>query len=42
VDGLLDLRIAELRAAWSATLPALFGAPEVAVGAVPTGAVPTS
>jgi phosphoribosylformylglycinamidine synthase len=42
VDGLLDLRIAELRAAWSATLPALFGAPEVAVGAVPAGAVPTS
>ncbi|HEY0402719.1 MAG TPA: AIR synthase-related protein, partial [Blastococcus sp.] len=42
VEGLLDLRIAELRAAWSATLPALFGAPEVAVGAVPAGAVPTS
>jgi phosphoribosylformylglycinamidine synthase II len=42
VDGLLDLRIAELRAAWSATLPALFGAPEVAVGSVPAGTVPTS
>jgi phosphoribosylformylglycinamidine synthase len=42
VDGLLDLSIAELRAAWSATLPALFGAPEIAVGSVPAGAVPTS
>jgi phosphoribosylformylglycinamidine synthase len=42
LHGLLDLRIAELRAAWSATLPALFGAPEVAVGSVPAGAVPTS
>jgi phosphoribosylformylglycinamidine synthase subunit PurL len=42
VEGLLDLAIAELRAAWSATLPALFGAPEVAVGSVPAGTVPTS
>ena len=42
VDGLLDLRLAELRAAWTATLPALFGTPEAAVGAVPVGAVPTS
>jgi phosphoribosylformylglycinamidine synthase len=41
VDG-LELGLAELRAAWSATLPALFGTPEVAVSAVPTGAVPTS
>jgi phosphoribosylformylglycinamidine synthase len=41
VDG-LQLGIAELRAAWSATLPALFGTPEAAVGAVPVGAVPTS
>jgi phosphoribosylformylglycinamidine synthase len=41
VDG-LELGLAELRAAWSATLPALFGTPEVTVGAVPTGAVPTS
>jgi phosphoribosylformylglycinamidine synthase len=42
VDGLLDLELTELRAAWTATLPALFGTPEAAVGAVPTGAVPTS
>jgi phosphoribosylformylglycinamidine synthase II len=42
VDGLLDLPLAELRAAWTATLPALFGTPEATVGAVPTGAVPTS
>jgi phosphoribosylformylglycinamidine synthase len=42
VDGLLDLQLAELRAAWTATLPALFGTPEATVGAVPTGAVPTS
>jgi phosphoribosylformylglycinamidine synthase II len=41
VDG-LELGLAELRAAWSATLPALFGAPEVAVGTVPAGTVPTS
>ncbi|MET0763571.1 MAG: AIR synthase related protein, partial [Blastococcus sp.] len=42
VEGLLDLPLAELRAAWTATLPALFGTPEATVGAVPTGAVPTS
>jgi phosphoribosylformylglycinamidine synthase len=42
VEGLVELAVAELRAAWSATLPALFGTPEAAVGAVPTGAVPTS
>jgi phosphoribosylformylglycinamidine synthase subunit PurL len=42
VDGLLDLQISVLRAAWSATLPTLFGTPEATVGAVPTGAVPTS
>ncbi|HLM07471.1 MAG TPA: phosphoribosylformylglycinamidine synthase subunit PurL [Blastococcus sp.] len=42
VDGVLDLRLAELRAAWTATLPALFGSPEVAVGTVPAGTVPTS
>ena len=43
VDGLLELALAELRAAWSATLPALFGdARGQRVGAVPAGAVPTS
>jgi phosphoribosylformylglycinamidine synthase len=42
LDGVLDLPLAELRAAWSATLPALFGRPEVAVGTVPAGTVPTS
>jgi len=42
VDGLPDLPLAELRAAWSATLPALFGSPEATVGAVPAGTVPTS
>jgi phosphoribosylformylglycinamidine synthase len=42
VDGLPELPLAELRAAWTATLPALFGAPEDAVGTVPTGTVPTS
>jgi phosphoribosylformylglycinamidine synthase len=42
VDGVLELPLAELRAAWTATLPALFGTPEAAVGAVPTGSVPTS
>jgi phosphoribosylformylglycinamidine synthase II len=42
VEGVLDLGLAELRAAWTATLPALFGTPEATVGAVPTGAVPTS
>jgi phosphoribosylformylglycinamidine synthase len=39
---LLELPLAELRAAWSATLPALFGSPEAAVGTVPAGTVPTS
>jgi phosphoribosylformylglycinamidine synthase subunit PurL len=42
VDDLLELPLAELRAAWTATLPALFGTPEATVGAVPTGAVPSS
>jgi phosphoribosylformylglycinamidine synthase len=42
VDGLLELPLAELRAAWTATLPALFGTPEATVGAVPAGTVPTS
>jgi phosphoribosylformylglycinamidine synthase len=42
LDGLLELPLAELREAWTATLPALFGSPEVAVGTVPAGTVPTS
>ena len=42
VDGLPDLPLAELRAAWTATLPALFGTPEATVGSVPAGTVPTS
>jgi phosphoribosylformylglycinamidine synthase len=42
LDGLLDLPLAELRAAWSATLPALFGNPEATIGTVPAGTVPTS
>jgi phosphoribosylformylglycinamidine synthase subunit PurL len=42
VEGLLELPLAELRAAWSATLPALFGTPEATVGTVPAGGVPTS
>jgi phosphoribosylformylglycinamidine (FGAM) synthase-like enzyme len=42
LDGLLELPLAELRAAWSATLPALFGHPEATIGTVPAGAVPTS
>jgi phosphoribosylformylglycinamidine synthase len=42
VQGQLELGLAELRAAWTATLPALFGSPEVAVGTVPAGAVPSS
>jgi phosphoribosylformylglycinamidine synthase len=42
VEDLLELPLAELRAAWTATLPALFGTPEATVGAVPAGAVPTS
>ncbi|TFV60186.1 phosphoribosylformylglycinamidine synthase subunit PurL [Geodermatophilus sp. DF01-2] len=42
VDGVADLPLAEVRAAWTATLPALFGTPEATVGAVPAGTVPTS
>jgi phosphoribosylformylglycinamidine synthase subunit PurL len=42
VEGVAALPLAELRAAWTATLPALFGAPEAAVGTVPAGTVPTS
>jgi phosphoribosylformylglycinamidine synthase len=42
VEGLAELPLAELRAVWTATLPALFGSPEVAVGTVPAGTVPTS
>jgi phosphoribosylformylglycinamidine synthase II len=42
LDGLLELPLAELREAWTATLPALFGSPEIAVGTVPVGTVPTS
>jgi phosphoribosylformylglycinamidine synthase len=42
VEGVADLPLAGLRAAWTATLPALFGTPEATVGSVPAGAVPTS
>jgi phosphoribosylformylglycinamidine synthase len=42
LDGVLELPLAELRAAWTATLPALFGSPEATVGTVPAGSVPTS
>ncbi|HEX2073932.1 MAG TPA: phosphoribosylformylglycinamidine synthase subunit PurL, partial [Geodermatophilus sp.] len=48
VEDLLELPLAELRAAWTATLPALFGSPEAevaaghAAGSVPAGTVPTS
>jgi phosphoribosylformylglycinamidine synthase len=42
VEGVLELPLAELRAAWTATLPAIFGTPEVTVGSVPAGTVPTS
>ncbi len=42
VDGVLELPLDELRRAWTGTLPGLFGSPEVAVGAVPAGTVPTS
>ncbi|MBN1095697.1 phosphoribosylformylglycinamidine synthase subunit PurL [Blastococcus sp. TML/C7B] len=43
VDGVLELPLAELRAAWSATLPALFGGPEHGTAlTVPAGTVPTS
>ncbi|WP_237496327.1 phosphoribosylformylglycinamidine synthase subunit PurL [Modestobacter sp. L9-4] len=42
VEGLLELPLTELRTAWTGTLPALFGSPELVVGAVPAGTVPTS
>ncbi|MEX5719668.1 phosphoribosylformylglycinamidine synthase subunit PurL [Geodermatophilus maliterrae] len=42
VEDVATLPLAELRAAWTATLPALFGTPEATVGAVPAGAVPSS
>jgi phosphoribosylformylglycinamidine synthase subunit PurL len=43
VEELLDLPLAELRAAWTATLPALFGGPEHSTPlTVPAGTVPTS
>ncbi|SDF96525.1 phosphoribosylformylglycinamidine synthase subunit PurL [Klenkia brasiliensis] len=42
VEGVLELPLAELRSTWTRTLPDLFGHPEDVVGAVPTGAVPTS
>jgi phosphoribosylformylglycinamidine synthase II len=42
LTDLFELSLDELRAAWSATLPALFGSPEAAVGTVPAGTVPTS
>ncbi|RBY92377.1 phosphoribosylformylglycinamidine synthase subunit PurL [Blastococcus sp. TBT05-19] len=43
IDGLLELPLAELRAAWSATIPALFGGPEhTPPFTVPAGAVPTA
>jgi phosphoribosylformylglycinamidine synthase subunit PurL len=42
LDGLLELPLTELRAAWTATLPALFGSPAAAVGTVPAGTVPSS
>ncbi|MGY1856364.1 phosphoribosylformylglycinamidine synthase subunit PurL [Modestobacter sp. SYSU DS0290] len=42
LEGLLELPLAELREAWTGTLPALFGSPEAAVGTVPAGTVPTS
>ncbi|RBY81735.1 phosphoribosylformylglycinamidine synthase subunit PurL [Geodermatophilus sp. TF02-6] len=42
VEGVAELPLAELRAAWTATLPALFGTPEATVGSVPAGTVPTS
>jgi phosphoribosylformylglycinamidine synthase subunit PurL len=43
LDGVLDLPLAELRAAWTATLPALFGGPEHSTPlTVPAGTVPTS
>jgi phosphoribosylformylglycinamidine (FGAM) synthase-like enzyme len=43
LDGVLDLPLGELRAAWTATLPALFGGPEHSTPfTVPAGTVPTS
>jgi len=42
VDGIAELPLSELRAVWTATLPALFGTPEATVGSVPAGTVPTS
>ncbi|MGY1713128.1 phosphoribosylformylglycinamidine synthase subunit PurL [Geodermatophilus sp. SYSU D01106] len=42
VEGIAALPLDELRAAWTATLPALFGTPEATVGSVPAGTVPTS
>jgi len=42
VEDVLELPLAELRSTWTRTLPDLFGHPEDVVGAVPTGAVPTS
>jgi phosphoribosylformylglycinamidine synthase len=42
VDGVAELPLSELRAVWTATLPALFGRPEATVGTVPAGTVPTS
>ena len=43
IDGVLELSLAELRAAWTATLPALFGGPEHSTPlTVPAGTVPTS
>jgi phosphoribosylformylglycinamidine synthase subunit PurL len=42
IEDLLELPLAELRAAWTATLPALFGSPEGTIGTVPAGTVPTS
>ncbi|SOD94471.1 phosphoribosylformylglycinamidine synthase subunit PurL [Blastococcus haudaquaticus] len=43
LDGLLELPLTEVRAAWTATLPALFGGPEHGTTfTVPAGTVPTS
>jgi phosphoribosylformylglycinamidine synthase len=43
VDGQVELPLDELRAAWTATLPALFGGPEHSTPlTVPAGTVPTS
>jgi phosphoribosylformylglycinamidine synthase len=43
LDGVLHLPLAELHAAWAATLPALFGGPEHGTPfTVPAGTVPTS